>query len=363
MSASAEGSPGLRDISGLHDRIYAGQRMLIALSALLALLVLLLVLGVVYQRFGERRDRIKHPPPGTILEVNGTPLHIRRAGTGSPSVVFEAGVAASSVSWAPVQDAISKITSTAAYDRAGFAWSGAAATALTADAMIEAFRELLKRASVRPPYVLTGHSFGCFLARLYADRWPEEVAGLVLVDPALVLEWGSPEPARLALLLRGIGLSRRGALLARIGFVRFSLWMLTRGVRSLPKLLSYLTSGRGHSVSSRLVGEVRKLPPELWPAVQSHWCKPESFESMARHLEEIPRTAAAVAGVKPLGRIPVTVISGGHLTREQLEEHAAVANSSLSGRHIVVEGTGHWVHLDNPSVVIEAIERMIRTDS
>ena len=186
--------------------------------------------------------------------------------------------------------------------------------ALSPDEMVGSFRQLLAQVGLTPPFVLVGHSFGALLVRIYADRWPEEVAGLVLVDPALVAEWGNPTPQRLRMLGRGIALSRRGALLARIGFVRFSLSLLTRGARALPKLISQLSSGKGHSVSERLVGEVRKLPPELWPAVQSHWCRPESFESMARHLEALPATAARVAKTKPIGAIPVTVISGGHLT-------------------------------------------------
>jgi pimeloyl-ACP methyl ester carboxylesterase len=182
--------------------------------------------------------------------------------------------------------------------------------------------------------------------------------GLVLVDPALVGEWRDPSPERLRMLRRGIALSRRGAWLARIGFVRLSLTLLASGARALPKLISQLSSGKGHSVSERLVGEVRKLPPELWPAVQSHWCRPESFESMARHLEALPAVAALVANARPLGSIPVTVISGGQLTLEQSAEHAAIATSSDRGIHITARGSGHWVHLDNPEVVIEAIRRV-----
>ena len=155
-------------------------------------------------------------------------------------------------------------------------------------------------------------------------------------------------------------MSRRGALLAQIGFVRFSLALLTGGLHFLPKALSRLSSGKGHSVSSRLVGEVRKLPPELWPAVQSHWCRPESFQSMARHLQSLPATAALVAQTKPIQGTPVTVISGGHLTGAQIAEHEAIARSSEYGRHVVAKNSGHWVHLDEPDTVIAAIREMVR---
>jgi pimeloyl-ACP methyl ester carboxylesterase len=324
------------------------------------LVLSLLAIGFVYQWLGGRRDLRRYPPPGSIFNINGTDLHIRVAGQGTPPVIFEAGVAASSVSWRPVQDAIAEFTATAAYDRAGFAWSGRSKESLSAGEMNDNLRALLRQAGLAPPYILVGHSFGAFLTRLYASRWPEEVAGLVLIDPALVQEWGSPGEEKLRMLGRGVSLSRRGGLLAKIGFVRFSLAMLTSGLRFIPKLLSQLTSGKGHSVSSRLVGEVRKLPVELWPAVQSHWCRPESFESMARHLEQLPATAASVAKLGSFCSIPVTVISGGHLTGPQSAEHEAIAHSSAQGRHIFAKESGHWVHLDQPDTVIEAIREMVR---
>lgn len=326
----------------------------------LSLLLLLIVIGFGYQWVGNRRDLTKYPPPGRIFDVRGVRLHIRIAGSGQPPVVFEAGVAASSVSWRPLQDAVAQFTTAAAYDRAGFAWSGLSPKPFAATEMNDALRDLLREAGLTPPFIFVGHSFGALLMRLYASRYPHEVAGMVLIDPALVQEWGDPTPERLRMLGRGVALSRRGALLARIGFVRLSLSMLTGGLRFLPRLLSQVTSGPGHSVSSRLVGEVRKLPVELWPAVQSHWCRPESFESMARHLAALPSTAALIIQTEPVRDIPVTVISGGHLTGEQSAEHEAIARSSRRGRHIIVKNSGHWVHLDEPDTVIAAIQEMVR---
>jgi pimeloyl-ACP methyl ester carboxylesterase len=334
--------------------------MAATLAAVVLIVVLLATMGVLYQRLGAPRDLQRYPAPGRLFDVHGTRLHIHVQGSGAPAVIFEAGVAASSVSWRPVQEAVSTFTATAAYDRAGFAWSGLGSRRQSPAEMNESLRTLLQLAGLEPPFVLVGHSFGALLMRLYAAQWPEDVAGLVLVDPPLLQEWGSPAPARLKMLGRGVSLSRRGALLARIGFVRLSLALLTSGLRFLPKLISKISSGKGHAVSSRLVVEVRKLPPELWPAVQSHWCRPESFESMARHLECLPATAALVAQTQPLGRIPVTVISGSHLSPAQQAEHAAIAASSENGRHIVSIDSGHWVHLDDPATVIDAIREMVR---
>ena len=179
--------------------------------------------------------------------------------------------------------------------------------------------------------------------------------------PALLGEWANASPAKLKMLARGVALSRRGAFLARIGFVRLSLSLLASGARAVPKFISKLSSGKGgHSVLERIIGEVRKMPPELWPAVQSHWCRPESFESMARHLEILPAVATRVFETKPNAAIPVTVISGGHLTPQERAEHESIAQSSRRGRHILAERSGHWVQLDQPEIVVDAIREIDR---
>ena len=195
----------------------------------IAIPVLVILVGVAYQRIGSARDRRRYPPPGRMVAVNAVPLHVRIEGQGSPTVVFESGVAASSVNWTRVQNAVAQFTTTMSYDRAGYAWSGSCPNDLTATEMAEMLREALTLAGLKPPFVLVGHSFGALLVRIYADLWPNEVAGLVLVDPALLAEWANPSPVKLRMLARGVALSRRGAFLARIGFVRLSLSLLTSG--------------------------------------------------------------------------------------------------------------------------------------
>jgi pimeloyl-ACP methyl ester carboxylesterase len=325
----------------------------------IAIPVLLILVGVVYQRIGSAQDLRRYPPPGRIVVVNGVRLHVKIKGQGGPTVVFESGVAASSVNWTRVQNEVAQFTSAVTYDRAGYAWSGASARALAPDEMMEMLREALSQAGLQPPYIFVGHSFGALLVRIYADLWPGEVAGLVLVDPPLLAEWANPEPHRLTMLRRGVALSHRGALLARIGFVRLALSLLAGGSRVLPKMISKLSSGKGgHSVLERIIGEVRKMPQELWPAVQSHWCRPESFQSMARHLEALPATAARVCETNPITGFPVTVISGGHLTPEERAEHEGIAQAAGKGRHILAARSGHWVQLDEPEIVIAAIREM-----
>ena len=209
--------------------------------------------------------------------------------------------------------------------------------------------------------MIVGHSFGGLLARLYARAYPAEVAGLVLVDPALASEWSAPSPARRAMLERGVRLSRRGATLARFGVVRLGLGLAAAGARPFAKFVARASSREGgQRTIERLVGEVRKLPPELLPIVQAHWSRPSAFSSMAQHLAMLPEICAALP-VRPgeLGALPLIVISGAHLTREQQAEQASVASLSTAGRHVVAEGSGHWVHLDRPDLVAGAVREIL----
>src|SRR6185437_13614471 len=88
---------------------------------------------------------------------------------------------------------------------------------------------LLERAAFPAPYVIVGHSFGGLIARLFQQRHPDLIAGLVLVDPVIRAEWHHPTDHNRSRLARGVALSRRGAFLARIGVVRAALKLLLRG--------------------------------------------------------------------------------------------------------------------------------------
>jgi pimeloyl-ACP methyl ester carboxylesterase len=317
--------------------------------------------GLAYQAAGSRSDRRRYPAPGQVLKVNGRSMHIHREGAGIPVVVLEAGIAASSVSWAPVQRAVARSTRVISYDRAGLGWSEPAAHPLSMASLIEDLRAVLKASGEPPPYIFVGHSFGGLLVRLYAAAYPSDAAGLVLVDPALVSEWASPTAVRRSMLERGVRFSRRGGLLARIGIVRLGLTLAAKGAHRAAKFITRASSSPGgQKTVERLVGEIRKMPPELWPVVRAHWSMAKSFDSMARHLALLPEVCRAASQCAAPLDIPLIVISGGHLTPEQRAEQEALAASSSRGRHILAQDSGHWVHLDQPELVAEAVSDVIR---
>ncbi len=121
-------------------------------------------------------------------------------------------------------------------------------------------------------------------------------------------------PAHARLLGLGVKLSRRGAVLARLGVVRAALAVLMAGGRRVPQWIAKVSSGHGESVITRLVGEVRKMPPETWPMVRAHWCLPKSFRGMADYLESLPASAEEAAALGEPETIPVTVLSASNAT-------------------------------------------------
>jgi pimeloyl-ACP methyl ester carboxylesterase len=110
--------------------------------------------------------------------------------------------------------------------------------------------------------------------------------------------------------------------------------------------------------TEQIANEIRKLPHVVWPMIQSHWCDPKCFEGMARYLEALPESAAAVAATD-VHNMPLMVLSAGNATTADRAEHQRLARCSLRGRNETVMGSGHWIQLDRPDVLIRAISEMV----
>jgi len=313
--------------------------------------------GMLYQAVGARRSARRFAPAGTMIDAGGQRLHVVCAGDAGPPVLFEAGIAASSLSWTRVMPAVAAFARACAYDRAGLGWSDPAIAPRTVDRMVAELRAVLTHAFASRPAVLVGHSFGAFLVLVYAARHPGDVAGLVLVDPPT--EWHPLTPGRALLLRRGIQASHLGGALARIGVVRGCLALLTGGTPGPPRTFVRLLGPRALRTLEHLVGEVRKLPADVHPIVQAQWSLPKCFRGMAQHLGALTIVGDAAAGVATLGEVPLTIVSGGDQPADVLAHHRALARLSSRGRHIVAAESGHWIHLDEPDVVVGAIRDVV----
>jgi pimeloyl-ACP methyl ester carboxylesterase len=294
-----------------------------------------------------------------MIDIGGRRLHMNVAGRGSTQVLFESGLAASSISWALVAPRVAELATVITYDRAGLGWSDPAPNGSTALDAARDLEALLDRTGRRDPLLLVGHSFGALILRVFQQLAPGRVAGLVLLDPVCRSEWRDPNDARRRTLAHGVALSRRGELLARIGVVRLALSLVLAGSRTVPKLLARASAGRGAELTERLTGEVGKMPRELWPVAAAHWSRSRSFRTMANTLENLPVSVAQLDETRALGDLPVVVLSASNTNEEGRREHEHDARLSTSGAHRVVPDTRHWLQLDAPEVVIETIRGLI----
>ncbi|MCO5968047.1 alpha/beta fold hydrolase [Actinoallomurus soli] len=129
-------------------------------------------------------DSRTEPPLGRLYEVGGRRLTLHRSGAGEPAVILLAGAGLVGLDYVNLHDRVARLTTSVIYDRAGTGWSDPVPLPRTAGEVTDELRDLLTAAGVPGPYVLVGHSLGGAYARHYAQRFPGEVAGLLLLDPS-----------------------------------------------------------------------------------------------------------------------------------------------------------------------------------
>jgi pimeloyl-ACP methyl ester carboxylesterase len=323
-------------------------------------LAALVAAGLLYQRVASRAASRRFPAPGELIDVGGHRLHVTCKGSGRPPVILEAGIAASSLSWAAVASAIARFTRACTYDRAGLAWSDVPSCARTFDRIVQEFATVIARVAPGERCILVGHSFGSFIICGYAMRYPDAVAGLVLVDPAV--EWLRPDAERTYRLRRAQVLARIGAGLAHVGIPRALLALLIGGAPAAPQRFSRLFGETVAQTLGRLVSEVRKLPPATYPLMQAFWSEPKCYHAMADHLAALERDATAIGQVVPPADIPTIVISSGHQPQEQIDMQRTLADASHAGKHVVAARSSHWVQLDEPELITAAVRELVDSD-
>jgi pimeloyl-ACP methyl ester carboxylesterase len=320
-------------------------------------LAALAVAGTLYQRAASRAAARRFPAPGQLIDVGGHRLHVTCSGTGHPPVFLEAGIAASSLSWAAVAPSVAAFTRVCTYDRAGLAWSDVPSSPRTFDRIVDEFATVVARAAPGERCILVGHSFGSFIVRGYAMRHPEAVAGLVLVDPAV--EWLKPDAFRAYRLRRAQHLARIGAALAHLGIPRVLLALLIGGAPAAPQRFSRLFGETVAQTLGRLVSEVRKLPPGTYPLMQMFWSEPRCYHAMADHLAALERDGSVIAQIVSPPEIPTIVISSGSQPADQVEMQRMFSEASRAGRHAVAARSSHWVQLDEPELIVDAIKGLV----
>jgi pimeloyl-ACP methyl ester carboxylesterase len=301
-------------------RTWRGNKLVVwlgrGLLGFLALIVILALAGATYQVIATANDQRTYAPPGQLVDVGGYRLHLHCIGTakpGSPTVILEAGAGMASPSWAWVQSAVGATTRVCAYDRAGYGWSDLGPTPRDAQQVTHELHTLLKRAAIASPYVLVGHSVGGMYVRVYTAQYPDEVAGLVLVDSSHPDQL-TRSPATKAEQESFQRMLQFAPLLARLGIVRLT--------------------GMGQTTA---LG----LPAQQLAEMTAFLATPEYLDTILAEMEAWTATTdqtrrAGNLGARPLFVVTASVDMAGDSLPLQTE---MAALSSKSGQHIVDQAT------------------------
>jgi pimeloyl-ACP methyl ester carboxylesterase len=288
-------------------------------------------------------------PPGRLVDVGGgRRIHINCTGTGSPTVVLAAGASAFAIDWTLVQSEIARTNRVCSYDRAGHGWSDSTRAVETSERSVADLHAALAAAGERAPYVLVGASLAGLHIRIYELRYPNDVAGLVFVDPA--------HEDRLYTMFEG-----NAVLIASLTADQLRRTMPFYPVRvprrspqtgapfdKLPRELYELRI----KLDERLIASI---PDVITPQIIA-----ESQEGERAMLAELH--AATVANPHVLGERPVVVLTRGIDTNaEQQAVHRSIARLSTNSRNVVVAESGHEIHLFRPAAVIDAIHDVVQS--
>ena len=303
-------------------------------------------------------DARRFSPPGRFVAIPSGRIHVKQMGEGSPAIVLEAGIAASTLNWSLLQPELAQHGATYSYDRAGFGWSIAHNSACSLADIANNLHAAIVALDLPRPYILLGHSFAGLILREYSLRFSDEIAGIVLIDPLTPEEWLTPTRKQRWVLRRGIWFSRAGGVLATIGVVRACLWLLQRGNRATPRGVLKIFGAKATETVVRIFRELTKLPPDVMRVIRARWSTPRFFWTMADYIQSLPQCSSEMIDRNIPAHLPVTVLSGAHQSHDRLREHAAIAAHSLNGKHIIADKGAHWIHLDQPELVIEAVVEM-----
>ncbi len=288
------------------------------------------------QETQERGGLNNTPPLGKLYDIGGgRRLMLHHAGSGIPAVVIEAGGGAFGLDYYSIFELCVQRTTCVLYDRAGSGWSDPVDGPRSAAEIVTDLHNALGLASVNGPYLLVGHSLGGLLVRAFAQHFPDDVVGLVFIDPST----------------EGIPLPKEGD--------EAIVEQMLEQLRATPELL-------------------RKWYPEMfadWEKLPAHVRDPliarhiDRDDAGLRDMMSAARIQAEVTNGPALPDIPVTVLTGMKIdptpgrsssdmeafNKIKRDAHRALVNSLPHGEHRVLEDVGHRLTAERPDVVVDAI--------
>jgi pimeloyl-ACP methyl ester carboxylesterase len=308
--------------------------------------------GALYQYISTKYENYQYPPIGKMIDVGGYKLHINDKGSGGPTVILDAGIGCNSLDWALVQPEIAKFARVCSIDRAGSAWSEASSKPRTSEVIVDEMRTLLKKSNIPGPYILVGHSFGGLNAQLYANKYPNEVAGVVLVDSAhedqLQRLPQDPNNKQAALLKQKVLLLT----LSRFGVVRLlhSLPQAKKQVEIFPENIRslYFSQKQQTKHLKTMLEESENLEESLNQLKQA--------ENKIRNKPLIVISAGKAPTPQEVG---LSQEDTDKMTSAWRELQKDLASKSTKSHHIIAEDSGHMIPQHQPKIIVDAVQSMV----
>jgi pimeloyl-ACP methyl ester carboxylesterase len=278
--------------------------------------------------------RAHNPPPGNTYLVNDHKMHMNCTGSGSPTIVLEAGLGNDALIWGGVQPELAKTTRVCAYDRAGFGWSEALPAPRDADHIATELHGLLLEAGINGPIVLMGHSMAGMYMRDYATRYPADIVGIVFVDGSTPLQ--DENPAVKAMMAKGppqwvMVLLERSA--------------LTLGLPRLTGQCSQRIPGFGAHASQLEAEDICHL----------------QMGAIAAETKSIHSSGLETAHTGPYGALPILIISedpakmaagtSADMAKAWNQMQEDLKKLSTRSRRIIAKGSTHYVQIDRPELI------------
>lgn len=320
------------------------------IARMLLILLALLVAGVLissgYQAFATARDLEKYPAPGQLIDVGGYRLHIYCVGEGEPTVVMEAGMSGWSTDWVMVQPEVAQVTRACAYDRAGYGWSDEGPRPQDSHQVATTLHTLLSKAGIDGEIILVGHSLGGVFAQYYARTYPQQVAGVVLVD--------SVHPRQSQIMAEDVRDKYEGNLRTLTAFTR--VFAPTGALRLAGQTVS--------PIAGKLPGEYREIARALGYQSKAYRALDAEMVSFRQSQEQVQAAGPLPEHVR-LATISAALVedyppgfSRGALkaTWDQLQ---ADMSRAATIPPVIAAQSGHYIHIDEPELVVQTILEII----
>lgn len=308
----------------------------------IGIVILLAVVGLTYQAVAAWNDRRTISRPGNMIDIEGYQLHVKVMGEGNsgPTVILENGGSGIVPQWGWIQPEIAEFTQVVAYDRPGTGWSEAPPEPLDAVGSAQALYAALKTLGLDGPYILVGHSMGGLMVRVFAQLYPEEVVGMVLVDPR--------------------GLTWEGVFAEEASRVPTEMY----------RILGVLSHFGVTRVMGFAANQVEGLPTESYQQAVAIGSTPKFMNGILHDARYGETAIEFLKEGEDLRNIPLIVLSAGEADesfnatqRKNFNAlHASLAEQSSAGEHRVVPGAGHLsiiMDQENAQVVTETIRGLV----